>query len=211
MIAHIERETRAPGIASFEPDHYAVNLVRRAVTNNQDVLLSANGLGTILLLPARGGYWPHVADMRAFCTLAAAHVQVRTVAPNDPLRPLPSNAGRPIRELLWEAAFHASDGRLMAGCYRDDVVELLQWPNMTRLPVTPNSIRMAALFARQPTSLTIARSLLKVEFSELSRFYSAARAAGFAHAVNRKTAEPELAPHRSQGLLSALFQRITRL
>lgn len=82
------------------------------------------------------------------------------------------------------------------------------WPNFTRLPQTPNSLRIAALLVQHPTSVTLAARLLKIEREELYQFYSAARCAGLARAVNRKPEEPKLAPHRHQTLLAALLNKI---
>jgi len=204
-------DARTAGVAYFDPDKYSINLIRRAVTNKQDIVLTAAGIGDILILSTRGEYFSQVSDMERFCTTPAAQLQVRVLTPNDPGLPSSDQHGRNIDELMWQAAFYASAGRLLTGWYRDDVVELSQWPNLTRLPLTPNSMRIAAFFSRYPTSITLARSLLKIEREELYQFYSAARCAGIARAVNRKPAEPRLEPHRNHTLLSALLSKIARL
>ena len=99
----------------------------------------------------------------------------------------------------------------MEGCYRDDVVELPHWPNLSRLSMTPNTIRLCALLTRHPTSILLAGRLLKIESPELYQFYSAARCAGLARPVNRKAEEPKLEPYRDRNLLSRLVARIAGL
>ncbi|TGX51013.1 hypothetical protein DIT72_02990 [Marinobacter orientalis] len=111
-------------------------------------------------------------------------------------------------ELMWQTAFYVSKGRLMEGCHWNDVVQLDYWPNLTRLPATPDIFRILALFYKHPTSIFFASRLLKVPAGEMYQVYSAARAAGFARAINRKPEEPRLEPHRSQTLLSSLLSKL---
>ncbi|MEJ2063302.1 MAG: hypothetical protein P8X74_08520 [Reinekea sp.] len=63
---------------------------------------------------------------------------------------------RDLAELLWHLAYHQSAGGLLPGCRRDDVIKLIQWPNFTRLPKSPESHRIAALFSRRATSIVLA-------------------------------------------------------
>lgn len=203
-LATLEQDARTAGVPYFDPDDYLINIVRRATAHGQNLHVFAEGLGDILVLSERGEYFATVRDMAAFCRTPAK--ALRVIA--DPRGPLPNTTGRNIDELMWQAGFHASQGRLMLGCYRDDVVELRYWPNFTRLPLTPNAFRITALLAQHPTSVTLAARLLKLEREELYQYYSAARCAGLARAVNRKPEEPKFTPHRNQTLLAALLKKI---
>lgn len=203
-LSTLEQDARTAGVPYFDPDDYLINAIRRATANGQDLHVSADGLGELLIASSRGEYFTSVNDMAALCRLPIARLRISV----DHRGAVPITTGRNIDELMWTAAFHASDSRLMLGCYRDDVVELRHWPNFTRIPHTPNSLRIAALLVQHPTSVTLAARLLKIEREELYQFYSAARCAGLARAVNRKPEEPKLAPHRHQTLLSALLNKI---
>lgn len=203
-LSTLEQDARTAGVPYFNPDDYLINTIRRATANCQDLHVSAEGLGELLLASGRGEYFTNVRDMAAFCRLPVTRLRINVGNRGS----IPSTTGRNIDELMWMAGFHASDRRLMLGCYRDDVVELRHWPNLTRLPQTPNSLRIAALLVQHPTSVTLAARLLKIEREELYQFYSAARCAGLARAVNRKPEEPKLAPHRHQTLLAALLNKI---
>jgi hypothetical protein len=203
-LSTLEQDARTAGVPYFDPDDYLINAIRRATAHGQDLRVSADGFGELVVASGRGEYFTSIGDMAAFCRLPVNRLRVSV----DSRGAAPSGTGRNIDELMWSAAFHASDGRLMLGCYRDDVVELRHWPNFTRLPHTPNSLRIAALLVQHPTSVTLAARLLKIEREELYQFYSAARCAGLARAVNRKPEEPTLAPHRHQTLLAALLNKI---
>lgn len=204
-------DARTAGVDYFNPDEYLLNTLRRASANMQDLHIEIDGLGELILLSKRGEYFAHVADMPAFLTASPEQCRLNILKEGDARIPEAARVGRNIDELMWQAAFHASNGRMLEGCYRDDVVELEQWPNLSRLPHTPNSMRIAALLSRHPTSIFFATRLLKVEPAEMYQFYSASRAAGLARPINREVEEPSLEPHQNQSLLSSLMGRIIGL
>ena len=204
-------DARMAGVDYFNPDDYMLNIVRRATSNKQDVLLESDDYGDLLLLSSRGEYFDGLSNIQAFCTLPSSQIKVTILKPDDQRIPGEDMVGRNIDELMWIGAYYASDGHLMYGCYRDDVVEMDYWPNLTRLPHTANTPRIISLLSRHPTSITFAIRLLKIDASEVYQIYSAARSAGLARAINRKPEEPKLEPHRNQSLLSALLTKISGL
>lgn len=208
-LSHLGTTERA---TFFDPERYIINVIRRAVANKQNVKISLKGVGDILLLSERGEYISSTNKLDEFCKVDIEQLQVAVVDDKDPeLQKYQSVTGRNIDELLWRAAYCASNGRLMKGCAQDDVVQLRHWPNVTRIPVTPNTMRIASLLTRHPTSLVLARHLLKVDTAELSQFYSAARCAGIAHVLNRQPKEPIMKPHRNRALLGMLLNKIAGL
>jgi hypothetical protein len=210
-ITRLQSDARTTGVDYFDPEEGILSILRRATANQQDLHLEVAGLGEMLMLSSRGEYFSYLGDMAAFITAPLARLKITILAPGDARTPATEQIGRNIDELMWQAAFYASAGRLMQGCYRDDVVELAYWPNLSRLPHTPNSMRIAALLTRHPTSISFATRLLKVEPAEMYQFYSAARAAGLARPINRAVEEPKLEPHRNQSLLSSLLKKIAGL
>jgi len=104
---------------------------------------------------------------------------------DDPIVDEVKKTGRPLSELLWQCAWHWSSGQLLPGCRRDDVVKLRCWPNLTRISVSRNSMRIAALLTARPTSLVLASRILNIEEKEVFQFYSAARYAGLVETINR--------------------------
>jgi len=210
-LTQAEVDARTAGVDYFSPEGYLIHELRRATAHKQDILVELEGVGEIILLSSRGEYFGFATDMGKFCTEPLDRYKVTILSEGHLRMPSKESIGRNIDELMWQAAFYASGGRLMEGCYRDDVVELDFWPNLTRLPMTENTPRIVALLHRHPTSITLASRLLKVEMPEMYQFYSAARSAGFARAVNRTPEEPKLEPHRNQSLLSALLSKVARL
>jgi hypothetical protein len=209
----------------FSPDDYLIGTLRRAIADGRDIQVALPGIGAVTVFPKRGEYFSNLTDLAPLCRAAAAHVQVTPLAGGSAEDTEPK-IGRNIDELLWQAGFYASEGRLMQGCFYDDVVQLHHWPNLSRLPVTPNSMRICALLVRHPTSVMLAYRLLKVPGSEMFQFYTAARCAGIVDVLNREIEEeenngaeldapegeaPVLMLQRKQTLLSLLLEKITKL
>jgi len=196
----------------FNPEQYLVNILSRAVTNKQDISVSLPTGPSLAIFPTRGDYFSHVDDMAAFCRSDSNLFEVKVLNPadTDSFRNGQGH-GRNFDELLWQAAYFASQGRLIKGCEREDVVEVRYWPNLTRLPGPPSAIAITALLTRYPTSITLASRILKVPMTEMFEFYSAAFSAGFIRIHNRELPAPVLKPHRDNTMLGQLLSRISRL
>jgi hypothetical protein len=190
----------------FSADDFLINIIKRAVSNAQDIHVSLPGYGSLMLLSTHGEYFDRVDNMMQFCSAPFADFKVSILSKKQGR--VQGDIGRNIDELMWMAGFYASNGRLMEGAYRDDVVELLHWPNLTRLPATQHSMGIASLLTSHPTSITLAHRFLGIEISEIYQFYAAARCAGIIRVVNRAPEEPSFKPHRNQPLLSMLLDKI---
>lgn len=211
MGTTVATRTESGSTDYFQPGNYVIDIIRRAVANQQCVRVSAEGRGTLLLLPKRGEYIAEFPSPARFFATPAKEFQVDVMETEPAALPRGAAHGRNIDELMWNAAYHASGGRLMEGCRRDDVVQFRHWPNLSRLPTTPNTMRVVALLTRHPTSITLARHLLKIDAGEIYQIYSAAHCAGIAHVLNRKPEDPVLKPHRNQALLGMLLNKIAGL
>jgi hypothetical protein len=203
--------------ACFDPSDGLLGVIQRIVTAGQPASISVSGLGEVNVLPVRGEDFTRLSreQLRAFSRRAAGDFVAKRLSDIDVARLAHAGTpGRNIDELLWHAALYASDGRLIKGCRRDDVVLLKHWPNLTRVDATPNAVRIAALLTRFPTTVSLGYRLLKVPVEEMNTFYSAAHAAGWAIAVNRKpelATDTELKAHRSRGLLGQILERVMGL
>lgn len=199
--------TLSQSVEYFDSDEYMIVAIRRALVNKQDIVLEAKGKGSILLLGSRSQFFLNIVDEADFFKTELTKVKVTLLREGDSNIPDEHVIGRGVDELLWKAVYHASAGRLMKGYYRDDVVKLEYWPNVTRLPHCSNDIRISALLYHYPTSVSLTSRLLKIELGEVSRFYSAARVAGLAIAVNRSNREPLLEPYRRPYWFKGLFKK----
>ncbi|MDH5472659.1 MAG: hypothetical protein OEY61_07370 [Gammaproteobacteria bacterium] len=209
MAAHNYKDLDS-GSDTFSPASYLINTIKRAISNSQNIKIDGGALGEIVVLSSEGEYFCSSGNLEELCKANASKFKITIL--DKSFRNHDTNyVGRNIDELMWTAGFYASEGRLMEGCYRDDVVEMVFWPNFTRLPSTPNSMRLAALLSSHPTSIALAHRFLRIEKEEAYQFYSAARCAGLVRAVNRAPEEPPLKPHRNQALLGLLLNKIARI
>lgn len=194
----------------FNPEDYVITTLKRAIANDQNIEVSL-GEEKIVVVPATGEYLAFVNDEKKFYAAEAKAFKV-TVLKQENIDNYFSNAlGKNIDELMWKAGFYASNGRLIKGCEREDVVQLKYWPNLTRLPGPANAIRIAALLTRYPTSVTLATRMLKVPMEEMFSFYTAAHCAGWDVLHNRTVEPPKLKPHRDNTMLSKLLAKISSI
>lgn len=205
---------------TFAADDYFLGLAQRVAAGSTITHIFLDGVGEVIIDPLRSRYVAFMPDAEAFYLTPAARFQTaptRTCSfPDFPERDLP--------ELLWAAAHHASAGRLLAGCSKYDVVKLQHWPNLSRLPATPNTMRLCAFLSRRPSAIHLARKLVGVDESEAYGFYSAALSAGALERVSRASTqnplETEAAPDRppattgraaDQSMLRLLWSKVSRL
>ena len=187
----------------FYPEDYVLHHIQRAVANRQTIEIALDGDGTLKVFGGEGTFTADIYDMATFCTLPASYFRVEVVSVDD------RGGGRhDVAELLWQAAYHASQGRLVRGCYHYDVVELVRWPNVTRLPGGEQAIRLAALLSRHPTSILFASRVLDIDAPDIYRLYSAAHCAGLTRLLNREPEPPALRPHAKRGVFGLILQRL---
>lgn len=200
----------------FVASDYLLGIVQRVVASGENTRVTLAGNGQIFLYPARNAYCGSIADMAGFCQAPAAEFETSPLGPAA----APGKATKSIEELMWEAAFYASNGRLIKGCSKYDVVKFRRWPNLSRLPQSPNTMRICALLTRHPTTIMLTHRRLGAEKEEIYQTYSAAYSAGLVRMVSRNpqattgpdSAEPaEGNPASQRSLLRALLAKISGL
>lgn len=211
------RASSYAGIDTFRPADHLLGIVQHAVASLSNIKAVLPGKGEVVILPDRGMYYTNVKDMAEFCSAPLA--QFNTIGFDAAELKYFSN-GKSINGLLWNAAFHASKGRILEGCSICDFVKLRHWPNLTRLPVTSNTARICALLTRQRTVIVSASHVLGIDSEEVCQIYSAAFCAGIADVINLspemanlKTVADTPRPDKKQkhGLLRSLFIKLSRL
>lgn len=168
----------------YTPEHFLQGVIARAIAHAREIqrpvriddpsgaalfldpvsgrayqARSANALRALAQLPTRG-------------TVSLSRVETRD-APA-----LESLAGRPLEALEWDVALWASRGRIPVGTHLDHPVRLLAWPNLTRLAVPPEAMRIAGLWSKGGISLRDTVRLLGVPQRYVFAFYSACQALG---------------------------------
>ena len=204
--------------ATFAPDDHLLGIVQRAVTARENTRIVLPGKGEILLFPSQGLYYTNSKDFIGFCTTPAADFKVEPYG--DAALSYEPGSGKHLKALIWQTAFHASQGRLLEGCSKYDVVQFRHWPNLTRLPITPNAARICALLTRKPSTIMLVHRVLGIEKDEVYQIYSAAHSIGICTRIgnNPESAQAEAELHEKQpqpvkehGLFRSLFAKISGL
>jgi len=202
--------------AVFQPGEYLLGIVQRAMAAQENTRIVLPGKGEITILPASGYYYAATQDFIEFCRTPAGQFEVEKFG--EVAQPYQHLSKKDIKILLWQAAFHTSQGRLLEGCSIYDVVKFRYWPNLTRLSITPNTARICALLTRNPTTIMLVHRLLGIDRAEVYQIYSAASSAGICHKTGKNpdtvNTEADLQlprPANERSLLRSLFSKISRL
>jgi len=166
---------------SFSAQEYFLGITQQIMESRENAHVVLPGKGEVYLFPRSNEYHANVPDMEEFCLTPASQFKVTVLG--DARGEVAQGAGRHVSDLLWQAAFHASSGRLIESCSIFNIVQFLRWPNLTRLPKTPNIMRICALLTRYPMTIMLVHRKLGIEKSELYQVYSAAYCAGLTDVV----------------------------
>jgi hypothetical protein len=204
--------------AVVEAASHLLHIVQRVVDAQQNTQISLPELGNITILPQSREYHADVNDMYEFSIAPVANFEIKTLNSSE-LASI-SQPGKDIKDLLWQLAFYIYEDSLIESCSENNVIQFSRWPNLTRLPTTPNTARICALLTRHPTSVTLVRRVLGIDKKEVNRIISAAFSAGIVNTISRGpslvSSEPvvnEVKPEQTQksGLWNSLFAKISSL
>jgi len=218
MLTGLSSKTANAEATALEPVAHLLGIVQRILGSQDNAQITLPGMGTLTVLPQRREYHADIVNMEVFSTSSAAGFEI-TILDNSALVSIP-HSGKDIRDLLWQLAFYTYEESLIEGCSENDVIQFNRWPNLTRLPITPNTARISALLTRHPTSITLVRRVLGIDKSEVNRVISAAFSAGIINTVSRgpslvsaepSVAETKMAEPQRLGLWNSLFAKISSL
>ena len=117
-----------------------------------------------------------------------------------------------IEPFLWKLAVRTSRGRVPKGTSFNIPIRLLRWPNFTRTSVTPHALRIAALWAKQPMSLSNTAEVLAIPLHFVFIFYSAALSLDLVSiASNTVEKKPEVSPvkqHKHRSIFQFLLKKM---
>ena len=167
---------------SFSTDDYVIGLLLQLSPVQEHVRITHPEKGELLVSPKHGRYISRISDVTGFFQ---AHKSAFTVTEIKEKLP-PVIQMRRIEDLLWEATLHAAQGRLIDGLRKYDVVQFTRWPNLTRVPLTPNLMRICALLTRFPSGIFLGQIILDIEEAEMNSVCSAAHVVGIVSLLNRK-------------------------
>jgi hypothetical protein len=195
-------QTAAARSPAFRASDFALGVIERIVQERRDACLDGGEHGQAWIRPDARSYCIEMRDPSAFFAIAAPAIRVSQRLPS------PSAAWRPLEDLLWIAAFHASRGRLLERCSPFDVVQFTHWPNFTRLPHNSSAMRLTALLVRAPITISLAHRLLHVPAEHAYQIYSAGSAAGIARVVSATPIDLDAAPISASRRVSGFWQKM---
>lgn len=117
---------------------------------------------------------------------------------------------QPLDKFLWKIALWTARGRLPKGSDLHKDIILLQWPNFTRLVLTPHALEISALWTTQSYSLLETAKVLEIPQRYVFSFFSAVYATklGYIDKSEKRAAEKRaLSSSLSTGKRN-LFQRL---
>ena len=116
-----------------------------------------------------------------------------------------------LHNVLWMSAISCSKGHLLPGHDVEQKVKLRAWPNFTRNDFRPAHLKLAAIMAQRPVSISELGALTGVAEEEVIAFYNAAYAVDLIEKNVASVKEDRAAKEVSKEKQS-LFSRIaTRL
>lgn len=120
-----------------------------------------------------------------------------------------------LRELIWQTALYAAQGRLPEGTDRDTPMQLRCWPNLTRLMLTSGAVRISAVWVAQAESIKQLGNRLGLPERDVASFYSAAHALDLFYSdddvevVELKAVELKAEPaSRSESIFKRILKRL---
>ncbi len=209
----------------FDPQRFLLGRVQEAFTAAREsgapVALTCLGSETIAFDPASDTVVISLSD-----------TQIRSVAiapTDDELAPFPIEV-RPLEgtlesvaaegkrrtftaeAFLWNLGYLTSRGRMPSGTSGGEHVYLRRWPNLTRVVVPPNTMRIVSYWVRQPCELMRIYEVLHVPMEDVFAVYTAAHAAGLAGPAKRNADNLfdafDIPASPRRGLFSAILNRL---
>jgi hypothetical protein len=218
--------------AQYDPKRYLQGYLQsacKAALSRNCALRLNTGWKPITIFPQSREVWIDADDqqLRAFCLVPVHSIAdldftdgesaVMTISPASAIKMREDEYDvsklQRMDALIWKVALWTSAGRVPEDIDLNRPVYLRHWPNLTRVLVFPNALRIAALLSEQPRSLLDVAQVLSIRQQYVFAFFSAARALGLADQAVRQSenliAPPPIEPRKNQGLLRKILQRLT--
>lgn len=217
--------------AQYDPKRYLQGYLqsacKTAIAKNCALRLNT-GWKPITIIPQSREIWVDANDqqLRSFCLVPAHSIadqgfgdsgeSVMTLSPASAIRmkgdDFDASKLQRMDALIWKVALWTSAGRIPDDIDLRRPVYLRHWPNLTRLLMFPNAMRIAALLSEQPRSLLDVAETLDIRQQYVFAFFSAARALGLADQAIRQSENlivpPALEPKKNAGVLKKILQRL---
>jgi len=113
---------------------------------------------------------------------------------------------------LWDLGLLTCRGRIPAGFTVCNRYYLRRWPNLTRMRIPANAMRILSFWSQHPCSLTDIKEQLGIPYQDVFSVASAAYAAGLTGEARRKSDQImqalDLTEHNRRGLMNSIISRL---
>jgi len=208
--------------AAYNPKDYFQGYVQSALkvaeAKNQVMRLNS-GWKPLIIIPHNHEIWLDADDklLRAFASLPMNKIsglKMTLTRVGSNLKSIQEDLEKIHNQdvFLWKLAVWTSKGRYPSALDINRAVFLKNWPNFTRLVVTPHALRISALLIGGSRTLPDIIDVLKIKPQYVFVFISAAYALGLVGQAERKADEmfqaPAIKKSEQQGLLSRILGKL---
>ncbi|TDX99636.1 hypothetical protein [Thiohalophilus thiocyanatoxydans] len=120
-----------------------------------------------------------------------------------------------VETFMWDLGLLTCKGRIPYDISTADRQYLRRWPNITRIKLTDDGLKIIAYWARNPCSLYEMSEKLELPLQEVFSIFTAAHAAGLADRARREAdavVEPvEVPKNEKRGLFGSLLSRLRNM
>ncbi len=196
---------------------YLLQARNQAFSSNQPVRIEdqlVGGLKPITLLPQSAEVVTSMTDddLKSLCFVKLDNaVNIRPFIPEQSGAIDVSAEKQSLDSFIWKVAIWTSNGRVPVGTQVAANTSLKQWPNFTRLMMTPNALRISALWNDMPYSPLLVSKVLKVPVQHVFSFYTAAHAIGLLNTeLQNKSTSVTVKKHQHRSLFKRILSHIKR-
>jgi hypothetical protein len=210
-------------VAKYNSKDYFQSYVESAfnISREQGEIMQLNsGWSPLIIFPQNNEIWLDADDkqLRAFSGLVISNTLDGKMS-TTPLTFESSSLSRSLEKFhsmdafLWKVACWASKGRYPVSIDIAHPVYLKNWPNFTRLLITPHALRISALLIRGPRTLANVAEVLDIKPQYVFVFISAACALGLTGQARREsdvlvTQSEEIKSSKNKGFLSRIMSKL---
>jgi len=217
MNSGLARSNQQSEVSRLAAKDCLLAAVRTACQSSKSTKIEVQGAGHLWIDPGQGRFWGRIQDKHLFFRTPS---KAALITHGD--IPKQHKHGRPLEELLWDAAFIGSSGELFEHCGLNDLVGLNFWPNLTRVTHTEITFALCAFLSKRPSTMHLAFRALHVQEGDAFAFYNAGIETGCLRIIKARTANASAIkavesensrPSANEKLpfLARLFKRISRL
>jgi len=207
--------------ASFDVKSYFLGYLESAVKvarEKQRIIQINSHWKTLVIFPDSHEIWLEAEDvqLRAFSGILmknwAKKITLNAADPNKIGCYEQMSKFYTTEALLWKVAIWTSKGRYPSHIDIHKPVHLTQWPNFTRLLMTPHALQIAAVLVSTPKLMLEVTQQLDIKPEYVFIFISAANELGFVSqsAQQGGKAQENAKESKAKGLLARIFGKLRK-